>query len=322
MPVTPLGWPLKAFRAARRRLSPARDDRLWLQRRYAAFVGRQADLAHPTGFREKLLWLNLYHRDPLQPILTDKLRARDVVADRVGTGVLVDLLGVWDRPEKIPFDRLGDPYVLKVTSGSGWNVFCPDPAAVDVPATVATLRGWSRRNYGHQYREWVYRDLTPRFMAERLMVDPRHGHSPDDLKVHCFNGKPRFVQVCVDRRGDRLYECFDQNWNVVELGLNGPCRAATPPPRPDGLADVFAVAEQMATGFPYVRVDLYRHGGRTLFGEMTWFPFAGLVPMDDPATDALLGSWLDLPGRLPTAAVGRVPIRTSPIPPHHLRPAA
>ncbi len=322
MPVTPLGWPAKLFRTARRRLSPARDDRLWLRQRYAAFVGRPPDLVRPTGFREKLLWLNLYHRDPLQPVLADKLRARDVVADRVGTGVLTDLLGVWDRPEKIPFDRLTGPCVLKVTSGSGWNVFCPDPAAVDRPATVAALRRWSRQNYAHLYREWVYRDLVPRVMAERLMVDPGHGRSPDDLKVHCFNGRPRFVQVCVDRRGDRRYECFDRDWNVVELGLNGTARAATPPPRPDGLADVFAVAEQLASGFPYARVDLYRHAGRTVFGEMTWFPFAGLVPMDDPATDALLGSWLDLPGLMPTAAAGAAPVRPAPAQPHAYRPAA
>lgn len=295
MPPPPLRLMADVVRAARRRLSPGADDRRWLARRYEAFVGRRPDLRNPTGFREKLLWLNLHHRDPLVPRLTDKLTARDVVAERVGPGVLADLLGVWDRPRRIPFDRLRQPCVLKVTSGSGWNVFCPDPAALDVPAAIAALDAWAGQDYGHRYREWYYRRLAPRVIAERLMVDPRHGRSPDGLKVHCFNGQPRLVQVCVDRRGDRRLECFDPDWRVLELGLNGPYRAPAPPARPDGLDDVLSVARRLSAGFPYVRVDLYRHGGRTVFGGMTWFPSAGNLPMDDPATDALLGSWLVLP---------------------------
>ncbi len=238
------------------------------------------------------------------PVLSDKLRARDVVAARVGPGVLTELLGVWDQPRRNPLDHLTVPYVLKVTSGSGWNVFCPDPAAVDRAAVVATLQGWRRRDYADLYREWCYRPLVPRIIAERLMVDPAHpGRSPDDLKVHCLNGRPRFVQVCVDRR----YECFDPGWNVIELRPNGTHRCDAPPPPPDGLDGVFAVAAELSAGFPYVRVDLNRHLERTVSGEMTRFPFSGLVPMADPATDGRLGSWLTLPDSEPLPAAIRRP---------------
>jgi hypothetical protein len=301
-------WLRSAYHAARRRLAPRWDDRRWLEWRYQQFVGRPPDLRNPTGYREKLLWLNLFYRHPLVPTLVDKYLARDEVARRVGPGVLTELLGVWDRPEAIPFDRLTDPYVLKVTAGSTWNIFCPDPAAVDRPAAVATLDGWMRQNYGDLYREWCYRPLKPRVMAERLMSDPDHpGRSPDDLKVHCFNGRPRFVQVCYDRRGARRYATFDPYGKVIDLGLDGAERCAPLPPPPEGLDDVMDVAAKLSAGFPYVRVDLYRHRGRTVFGEMTWFPSAGNVEIDDPATDGLLGGWIQLPARRPGRAAAERP---------------
>jgi len=104
---------------------------------------------------------------------------------------------------------------------------------------------------------------------------------------------------------------------VIDLGLDGGERCDTLPPPPEGLDDVMDVAAQLSAGFPFVRVDLYRHRGRTVFGEMTWFPSAGNVEIDDPATDALLGSWIQLPD--PPARRTATVRPPSPLPHNHRR---
>ena len=297
---------IQAFEdAVCRRFAPAVDDRRWLVRRFHDFSGYWPNLRDPKTYREKLLWLNLCHRDPLIPVLSDKWSARGEVARRVGPEVLIDLLGVWDDPEQIPFDELPPQFVLKTTAGSAQNVFCWNPAEFDRSAAKAKLRRWLEEDYSRRYREWCYQSLKPRIIAEPLMVDPAHpARSPDDLKIHCFNGRPKVIKFCTDRRGDRRYECLDPQWNVLELGLVSPSKKClTPPPKPDGLDHLLEVATRLSAGFPYVRVDLYRHQGRTAFGEMTWFPHAGNVPIAEPRFDRLLGDWIQLPapGRRPAA---------------------
>ena len=279
-------------------IGDAGKTRRVLEQRYFDFLGRWPNLNHPITFREKLLWLNLFYRNPLIPPLTDKWLARAVVAKRAGPEVLNEVYGVWDRVDEIPFDELPQQFVLKVTAGSGWNILCRDRTKLDIAETIAQLRKWQNENYYYRYREWQYRSLKRRIIAERLMVDPVNpALSTPDYKFFSFNGQPRVVGVSSDRFGDTRHDFFDCDWNPVDYGMSNKPTSDIPLKRPDDLLAMVDIVRKLSAGFPFVRVDLYRHQGQIIFGEMTWHPAAGNITLLGPGADETWGSWLTLPAK-------------------------
>jgi hypothetical protein len=218
------------------------------------------------------------------------------VAKIFGPQALNELYVVWDRPEDIAFDQLPSQFVLKATAGSGWNVFCRDRATFDQMHALNMLRSWQRQNYFYKYREWQYRSLRSRIIAERLMFDTNHCHRVvSDYKIFCFNGQPKVLGVNTDRWGDTRHDFFDTDWNPVDYGLAFAPRSDPPLPKPNDLKGILETASSLSKGFAFVRVDLYRYDGRIIFGEMTFSPQAGEVQIQQPEADALFGSWLRLP---------------------------
>ena len=112
MKLPPWAWTLW------RRLESVAPDALALRLMYRRKLGRLLRLRHPQAFTEKVQWMKLHYRPPTLATLADKFTVRQYVADRIGPSCLNELLGVWDRPEDIPFDALPDRYALKVTSTS------------------------------------------------------------------------------------------------------------------------------------------------------------------------------------------------------------
>jgi hypothetical protein len=201
-----------------------------------------------------------------------------------------------DWPEDIPFDRLPNQFALKATAGCGWNILCPDRSKLNIPQSIELLRGWQKTNFFYQCREWQYKPLRSRIIAERLMIDPQHpDRSPPDIKVFCFHGEPRVIGISTDRRGDTRHDFFDCQWNPVDYGITTKPRCEIPPQKPGDLARMLEIARKLSAGFPFVRVDLYRHDNRIIFGEMTFSPSAGNMQLAAPGADELWGSWLTLP---------------------------
>lgn len=288
---------VRSLRQARHALTGRREHRRFLERRYYQLQGRWPNLDDPRLFSEKLLWLNVYHRHPLMPPLTDKYLAREVVARRVGSHILGELLGVWDDAREIPFDQLPNEFVLKVTAGSTWNIFCRDKGALDVPQTIAQLQTWCGQSYYDKYREWPYEGLQSRIIAEPFRCDPAHPQrSTPDYKFFCFDGHPAFVSVCNDRRGLRRIDCYDRDWKIPAFRFKGAPPSDHPLSRPDNYDEMLDIAARLSHGFPFVRVDLYNHQGKILFGEMTWFPSAGYVIVQPEDMDPRVGAMIKLPG--------------------------
>jgi hypothetical protein len=51
------------------------------------------------------------------------------------------------------------------------------------------------------------------------------------------------------------------------------------------------LAERIAQGFDFLRVDLYQVEERIYFGEITVYPNAGLAPFQPAEWDRKLGDW-------------------------------
>ncbi len=270
-------------------------DRIHLIRQYRRSFGRLRFGLRPRRFSELLLAKMLWDRDPLLPISTEKVNARDFVASRVGPGYLIPLLQVCDRPQDLDFDALPARFAIKASHGCGFNLLIGDKAQVDANALRDTVRGWLATDWYRRHREWAYRGVPRRILVEALLVD--RGELAADYKFYVFNGRARMVMVngrsavaAVARKSGRhpTRDYFDEQWRPLKVERGKP-RAAATPPCPDRLAEMIDVAQRIARGFAFCRVDLYEVEGKVHFGEITHYPSAGQQMFRPLDFDAALG---------------------------------
>ena len=171
------------------------SDEEYLERFYKVKLGRELDLQNPKAFTEKLQWLKLYDRRPEYTSMADKYAVKKVIADRIGAEYVIPLLGVWDRFEDIDFDSLPEQFVLKCTHDSGGFAVCRDKRTFDREAAKKVLTRSLHKNYYFQSREWVYKDIPPRIIAEQYV--PSLGRPESiEYKLTCFNGKAKLITIC------------------------------------------------------------------------------------------------------------------------------
>lgn len=148
------------------------SDEAFLKRKFKLRMGYELDLDNPKTFNEKLQWLKLYDRNPLYTKLVDKYEVRKYIAEKIGEEYLIPLVGgPWNSPNEIDFDALPEQFVLKCTHDSGGVIICKDKSALDIPAAKAKLAKHLKRNYYWTNREWPYKDVPPRIIAEKYMED-------------------------------------------------------------------------------------------------------------------------------------------------------
>lgn len=267
---------------------------------YALHLGHWPSIKEPVGFNEKIQWLKLNYRHEFLHDLVDKWNVRSYVRERLGSDVLVPAYGVYRSVQEIDLDQLPNRFVLKPTHGSGWVIVCADKAQFDWPSAKRKLDTWLRRDYYYHAREWVYKGLEPKIVCEELLA-MADGTIPNDYKVYCFGGKPRYIQVDVDRFGQHKRNIYDTNWERLPLEILYP-GATDDIPRPSCLRDMLEAAARLSEPFPVCRVDFYVLSDRFYFGELTFFPENGIGEFRPRSYDRLFGDEVVLPqlGKTPT----------------------
>jgi hypothetical protein len=268
-------------------------DRVVLARRYRRVFGRRLNLRDPQTFNEKIYWLMLYYRPPLATMVADKYAVRDYVAERAGPHILKELYGVWDRPAEIDFDALPDAFALKVNWGWRANILCSRKADLDENAARAKLAEWMRRSHYWVNREWAYKNIRPRILCERLLIDPT-GSTPTEYSFFCFDGQPRFVRAQRDRFTVMTTDTYDLQWQIPPFYINRPNAGRIVSP-PSNFDEMVSCARLLSAGWPFVRVDLYDVDGRTIFSELTLYPGGGTNRFIPPEYDRYWGEALPLP---------------------------
>ena len=285
-------WEVSAGRGFPTEFLPGR---LALIQRYYLTFGALRLFLRPRTFTERLFARMMWSRDPRLKITSEKVDVRDYVAARVGSEYLIPLLQVWDRPEQIDLAVLPERFALKASHGSGFNLLVGDKTKVDVEALRETMRRWLDVDWYGYHREWGYKGIPRRIVAETLILD--RGELPADYKFYVFNGRARMVMVngrsavaAVARKSGRhpTRDYFDEQWRPLKVERGKP-RAAATPPCPDRLAEMIDVAQRIARGFAFCRVDLYNVEGRVYFGEITQYPSAGQQMFRPLDFDAALG---------------------------------
>jgi hypothetical protein len=217
---------------------------------------------------------------------------REYIASTLDKKYLSELIGVWDRAEQINFDELPNSFVLKTTHASGTNIIVKDKSKLNINDTVRELNNWLEINYYQIRREWVYKDVKPRIICEELLSD-QDGNIPSDFKFFCFNGKPTFVQLDLDRFGSHNRVFYDMEWRVQPFEYLYPKSNKTTV-RPINLEEMILLAEKISKDIPFCRVDFY-HLPKIVFGEITFYPENGISPFHPVKWDLKFGELLDLP---------------------------
>ena len=272
------------------------SDAKFLELAYYVNFRKKVDLEHPVTFNEKLQWLKLYDRNPKYTTMVDKYAVKKYVADRIGEEYIIPTLGVWDKFEDIDFDQLPNQFVLKCTHDCGGLVICRDKLKLDIQAAKKKINKCLRRDYYSVHREWPYKNVKPRIIAEAYMEDSVTTELRD-YKFFCFNGEPKTLFVATERQkeGEEVkFDFFDMEYNHLEI-RNGHPNASVPPKKPSQFELMKKLAAVLSQGIPHVRVDFYEVDGKVYFGEMTFFHFSGFVPFEPEEWDIQFGEWISLP---------------------------
>lgn len=312
--------PLRVFRnpwlvfkfLANKGLMDWMSDENYLKMMFRATTGKKLNLHNPQTFNEKLQWLKLYDRNPLYTIMADKVKAKEYVAKKIGEQYIIPTLGVWKSADDIDFDSLPDRFVIKCNHNSGKGMYiCRDKSRMNVNEVRKGLSEGLREDYYKHGREWPYRDVPRRILAEQYMesekpsfvnsdVEEKVSRVGDlrDYKFYCFNGEPKLCQVISDRAVDEKIDFYDMNWNRI-IGLvgltSGVHNSDRDMPCPHSFEDMLSCARILSKGIPFSRIDFYDISGRAYWGEITFFPASGFGFFKPDGWNKKIGDWVKLP---------------------------
>lgn len=257
-------------------------------------MGKELDLNNPETFNEKLQWLKIHNRNPLYTTMVDKYAVKKYVADKIGEKYIIPTLGVWDNVEDIAFNKLPKQFVLKCTHDSGGIVICKDKSVLDFNEAKKKLKKSLETNFFLKWREWPYKNVKRRIIAEEFLEDA-NANELVDYKVLCFNGEPKIVEVHKGRfNGQHTTDNYDIFWNKTDIEQYDLPKSDEIMPKPAFLEEMLRLSKLLSKDLVHVRVDWYFANNRLYFGELTFFDGSGFNLFCGDA-DELLGSWIKLP---------------------------
>ena len=271
-------------------------DERFLSLKYKAVFGEQLCLGDPITFNEKLQWLKLYDRRPEYTVMVDKYRVREYIANTIGEEYLIPLVGVWDSPDAIDFTTLPNQFAMKCNHNSGLGMcICTDKSKLNVKKVKKELWRGLKQDYYLTGREWPYKDVSRKIIAEQYMKSDAGGLT--DYKIHCFNGEPKLILVCKDRFASTglTEDFFSAQWEHLDIRRPKHPNASQAVPQPEELSQMLSLARVLSKDIPFLRVDFYIIEHKVYFSELTFFPASGLEKFVPEEWDRTLGNWLQLP---------------------------
>ena len=270
-------------------------DKSFLKLVFKSRVGYTLNLDNPKTYNQKLQWLKLYDRNPLYTTMVDKAAAKEYVAEKIGEQYIIKTLGVWDRFDDIDFNTLPNQFVLKTTHDSGGVVICKEKSTFDCDGTRKKLAKRLKKSFFLQSREWPYKNVKPRIIAEEYIKEISFG-DVYEYKMFCFSGEVKMVLVCNGEytNSERTIDYCDENFNKLPfISYNQPSKHNIETPKEK--KELFEIAKKLSKDIPHVRVDLYVVNGKIFFGELTFFHGSGFQAFEPSEWDRKIGEWLELP---------------------------
>ena len=271
-------------------------DKLYLSWMYYLKTGVRMNWENPQTYTEKLQWLKLYDRRPEYSMLVDKVKVKEYVKAIIGEEHIIPTLGVWDKADEIDFDSLPSQFVLKCNHNSSSGLcICKDKNRLDSSSVKQKLKQSLKSNYYNLWREWPYKNVERKILAEKLLVDKMNGETDvlTDYKFFCFNGEPYIMYVSKDIAKQATTDFFDMDYNRLPIRMKDP-NSKIIPEKPKEFEKMKELAEKLCKGFNHIRVDFYVVNHCVYFGELTFFHNAGFSLVHPSEWNLKLGSLIQI----------------------------
>lgn len=238
--------------------------------------GHPLNLQSPKSFSEKLVHRRLFSRDPIWPVVTNKIAVKKWIMDNnlVQFMELIPELRVFKNPEDINFDEIKKPCVIKAAWASGYNIFIKDNNANWGEIKIA-LKAWAATPYAVHRLIWAPHQMPREFLVEEMLLNAS-GEPPEDFKFYVFDGHVEVIQIHISRFSNHSHIYF--NRNLERLDISRGKRIAREYVLPEEIHKLIKAAEQIGKHFDFARIDLYLHNSKVYFGEITQTPANGFVP--------------------------------------------
>lgn len=271
------------------------DHKAELKLLFRLKCGYKLNLDHPKTYNEKLQWIKLNDQNPLMPKCCDKYAVREYVESKGCKSILNELIWEGFRPEDIPFDKLPQKCVIKVTHGSTFNIIVTDKTKLGKQDVISKCNKWLKAKFLEAYGEWFYGLEKPRVIVEKFLDDGTGRLR--DYKVYCFNGIPRYVSVDSgdDTKGTHYKDIYDTKWNLLKNYEMAYPNSGIAVEKPEALDEMLKYAQILSKDFLHARVDFYIVNGQVIFGEITFTNSAGFGRVEPKKFALEMGSYLKLP---------------------------
>jgi len=285
--------PIKIKKGLLFRMAPyIEDDATFLKIKWKICMDYPLNLDNPKTYNEKLQWLKLHDRKPEYMTMVDKYEAKLYVSKIIGEDYIIPTIAVYNNVEAIDFESLPDQFVLKCTHDSGGVVICEDKANLDIDSVITKLRKRYNNNWFLFYREWPYKNLKHRIIAEQYITT--QNNDLKDYKFYCFDGVVKAIMVAEGRFSEKKsFSYFDTNWNKLDFTWGAP-KPTVYPTKPEHFSEMLEIAEELSKGIPHVRVDLYNVDGKIYFGELTFYDGSGMQVFEPRQWDYKFGEYINL----------------------------
>ena len=270
------------------------SDKTYLKLLYETRIGKKLNLKNPITFDEKLQWLKLYDRKDEYTVWADKYEVRNYVAEKLGEQYLIPLLGVWNSADELKLDDLPEQFVLKCTHDSASVCICTNKKNFDWNAAMDKLQKSLNQNYYWHSREWPYKNITPRIIAEAYMTD-ESGTELKDYKIYTFGGEPYLTQMDFDRFHNHRRNLYTTEWEYIDETIEYSKDPNVKIAKPEHLEEMLECSRKLAVGTISLRTDFYSINGKIYFGEITFYQEAGFAHFEHEEFAKKLGDQIKLP---------------------------
>ena len=275
---------------------PLLNDEQYIKLMYWSQFGKLPDLENPKTFNEKIQWLKLHDRKDIYTTMVDKCEGKKYVENIVGSEYIIPTLGVWDSFDEIDFDLLPTQFVLKTTHDSGGVVIVKDKSKLDLKNIKDKLNKSMKRNYYYIGREYAYKNIKPRLIAEQYLTEETY-EVVDNWKFYCVDGEVKLYYVSIG--GGHTDACrisyFDLDNKMIPVRSNQfPNFKPEELSIPKGFDKMKELASILSKGMKFLRVDFYYVNNHIYVGELTLYPYSGFEPYIPASYDLEWGKFIKL----------------------------
>lgn len=251
------------------------DDETAVKKFFKKKAGYDLNLDNPRTYSEKLNWYKLNARNPLMAQCADKVAVREYVTEKGYGDMLNEIYGVYDKVSEIDIDALPEQFVLKAAHGSHMNLIVTDKSKINWRQQKMLMSTWLKQDIYWSGREWVYKDLPKRIVAEKYLED--ESGELKDYKFFCFNGKAEYMEYDTGRFcGIHYRNFYDENMKFVPIDDGCPNdETISLPISKEQFDKMKSIANDLSQPFLFARIDFYSLGDKLLFGEITFFDSGG-----------------------------------------------